>query len=221
MRRNQRTIDRRTIEGARVSNERSFDAFSFLRLLPLLGLIASGCASAQAKGRPADRPGLNVPPPPPRVIEPAAQAPPEPVGDLPQPSGQPIVASPRGPRREVPPKPAGSDAKGEAKAGDQKPIEPLPIEPSPPPVQPSPQLRTPETAASSGAARNVRTTIDTAQGILNTVNYAALSNVRKKAYNDAKLFMQQADEALKQGNLVFAQAVANKAESLAKELAGR
>jgi hypothetical protein len=67
----------------------------------------------------------------------------------------------------------------------------------------------------------VRTTIDSARGILNGVNFGPLSTARKKAYNDAKLFLQEAEEALKEGNLAYAQGVANKAETLAKELAGR
>src|SRR5258708_8415222 len=86
MRRMRRT--RRSSEGA----------FSFVRLLPLVGLIASaGCASAHATGRPADGPALNVPPPPPRVTEPA-QVPPEPVADLP-------VSSTAPPPRPPPPPP--------------------------------------------------------------------------------------------------------------------
>jgi len=48
-----------------------------------------------------------------------------------------------------------------------------------------------------------------------------LSNERKKAYKDAQLFLQQAEDALKDGNIVLAQAVATKAETLARELAGR
>jgi hypothetical protein len=90
-----------------------------------------------------------------------------------------------------------------------------------PPVTPHAQLRTPQTADTSGAAKNVQATIDSARGILNTVNYGPLSNERKKAYNDVKLFLQQAEDALKQANFAFAQGVARKAETLAKELAGR
>ena len=67
----------------------------------------------------------------------------------------------------------------------------------------------------------MRTTIDTARGILNGENFGPLSNVRKKAYNDAKLLLEQADAALKEGNMAYAQGLANKAETLAKELAGR
>jgi hypothetical protein len=194
-----------------------------LLAVSLGGLIASvGCASAQATGKPSDRPALIVPAPPPRIIEPAIEPPPpEPVAELPPP---PSSAPPRTSRPPAP-KPAATEARaeakpGEAKPGEQKPVDLPPVDP-PPPVSPSAQLRTPQTSDTSAAAKNVRVTIDTASGLLNTVDYAPLSNVRKKAYNDAKLFMKQAEDALKQGNLVFAQAVANKAETLAKELAGR
>jgi hypothetical protein len=183
-----------------------------LFVLPLIAVTASGCASAQAKGKLADMPALNVPAPPPRIIEPA-EVPPEAVGELPPVS----PAASRSPR-PASPKPEPPKA-AEPKAGSD-PIPP--VEPPPPTTAPpTGQLRTPQTADASGAAKAVRTTIDTAQRLLNTVNYAPLSNERKKAYNDAKLFIQQAGEALKQANFVEAQAVANKAETLAKELAGR
>lgn len=187
-----------------------------LQLVVGLSLVAlSGCASAQAKGKPADRPALMVPPPPPRAIEPAVEVPLEPVAELP-----PSSPSPR--TRPTAPKPAPGEARPEAKAGDQKPVEPPAVETLTPPASPStPQLRTPQTADTSGAAKNVRATIDSARALLNTVNYGPLSNERKKAYNDVKLFIQQAEDALKQGNLVFAQGVATKAETLARELAGR
>jgi hypothetical protein len=65
----------------------------------------------------------------------------------------------------------------------------------------------------------VRSTIDRARQILATVDYRKLTPMRRKAYDDAKKFADQADDALKQGNVVFAQGVAGKAETLAKELA--
>src|SRR5262249_37029452 len=100
------------------------------------------------------------------------------------------------------------------------PPNPEPAPPLPPPA-PTPQLKTPQTSDTSGAAKTVRTTIDRARNTLNTVNFGPLSNERKKAYKDAQLFLQQAEDALKEGNIVFAQAVATKAETLARELAGR
>jgi outer membrane biosynthesis protein TonB len=158
-----------------------------------------------------------VPPPPARVIEPAEIVP-EPVPDLPSP---PTGTPTRPPRRETPPKPAG-ETKPEAKPSDPKPVEqvPQPVE-QPPAAAPPAQLRTPQTADTSGAVKTVRMTIDTARALLNSVNFGSQSNERKKAYNDAKLLMQQAEDALKEGNLSFAQGVASKAETLARELAGR
>lgn len=182
-------------------------------------LLALGaCASAQAKGS-ADKPALDVPPPPPHVVELPAQ-PLEPVGEIPNP-GATATGAPRAPR-PAPPKPE------QAKPAEIKPDNPpgqatAPAE-TPPPAPsspaPAPQLRTPQTADTTAAARKVRATIDSAKSSLATVNYGPLSNDRKKAYNDAKLFIQQAEDALKEGNIVFAQAVATKAETLARELAG-
>ena len=84
-----------------------------------------------------------------------------------------------------------------------------------------PQLRTPQTADGTEAERTVRATLERAKRLLGTVNYNPLSNERKKAYNDAKAFIQQAEDALKQSNYVFAQSLSTKAETLAIELAGR
>ena len=188
-------------------------------LIPLVGLVAAGCACASAKA-PADRPALVVPPPPPRVIEPAPEPPtPEPVSDIPPapsptPPGRPGRPASREPKTQV------NENKTEPKA-ETKPAEPV-IEPvAPPPPQPPPQLRTPETSDSTGAAKTVRATIERAKNFLGTVDYGPLSNDRKKAYNDAKLFIVQAEDGLKQGNGVFAQGVATKAETLARELAGK
>jgi len=174
----------------------------------------TGCA-AQAKG--PDKPALEVPPPPPHVIELPAE-PLEPVGEVP---AAPIGAPPRARPPVTRPEPKA----GETKPADAKPAETAPAETPPPPTPASPspnaQLRTPQTADTSAAERAVRTTIDKAKSTLGTVNFPMLSNERKKAFNDAKLFMQQAEDALKEGNIVYAQAVATKAETLARELAGR
>ena len=179
--------------------------------LALAALVCAGCASASAKT--SDHPPLVVPPAPPRVIPapPEPEPTPEPVADLPP------VANPNTPRppRPTPPKPENKGA--DTKPGEAKPPEPPPDTPATP-VQPPPQLRPVE---SSGAETTARQTIDRAQRLLATVDYGPLSNDRKKAYNDAKMFIQQAEDALTAGNIVFAQGVATKAETLAKELAGK
>lgn len=184
-----------------------------------VGLV-SACASAQGKSKPSGAPGLNVPPPPPRVIEPAPVPEPQPVNELPPPP--PSAPASRSPRAAAPKSQAG-EAKPDTKTGaETKTDAPPEPPPAPPPKsEPSIQLRTPGTADTSAAAKAVRATIDRAKSTLGTVNYGPLNDERKKAYNDVKLFIEQAEDALKQGNLVFAQSIANKAETLARELGGR
>ena len=182
--------------------------------LPLIALMAGGCASVSAKAK--DAPSLSVPPAPPRVIEPAPDPLPEPVAELPATApATPPTSAPR-PNRARETRPPVTDPKAE------KPVEPvLPPDPvPPPPAQPTAQLQTPQTV-DTNAARAVRVTIDRANGLLSEIDYRLLNSVRKKAYDDVKRFVQQAEGALKEGNVVFAQAVATKAETLARELAGR
>ena len=186
---------------------------AIVALAPLL----AGCASASAKA--VDRPPLNVPPPPPRVIEPTPEPQPEPVDDIPSAPTAPPPRPGRSARETA--KPPATDPKAETKPADPAKTETPPAADPVPPVQPPAQLRTPQTADTSGAAKNVQATIDRARSTLGKVDFAPLNNERKKAYNDAKGFVNQAEAALKEGNYVFAQAVATKAETLAKELAGR
>jgi hypothetical protein len=186
-------------------------------IVPFVLGAVSACASAQAKG--SDKPALNVPTPPAHEIELPAE-PLDPVGEVP---GAPASAGAPAPRSSRPAAARPSETKPEAKTEAPKETPVPPPEPAPnlPPPAPAPQLKTPQTADTGSAAKAVRTTIDRAKNTLNGVNFGPLSNERKKAYNDAKLFLQQAEDALKDGNIVFAQAVATKAETLARELAGR
>lgn len=191
-----------------------------LLLVTPLVVLAAGCASASG-GNPADRPDLVVPPPPAHVVPITPEPVIEPVADVPAP---PSASAPAGrgagrASRETPPKPAASEAKPEAKPGETKPdtaAEAAP--PATPPPAPAPQLRT---AESSGAEAAVRGAIERTRNLLNSIDYRLLTPARRKAYDDAKGFAQQAEDALKAGNMVFAQSVATKAEALAKELAGK
>jgi hypothetical protein len=198
---------------------------SLLVLALLVG--ASACASASGKPMPSD-PALAIPPPPPRVVPINAEPIAEPVGDLP--GVAPVTsaaAAPRAGRGNTSPRPPANDAKPDARAGTPGAPgaatttgEAPPVTEAPPtaPTGPPPQLRTADSLNTEGT---VRAMIDRSRQILATVDYRKLTDARKKAYNDAKKFADQADEALKQGNVVFALGVAGKAETLAKELAGR
>lgn len=183
--------------------------------------MLSGCASLSAKNKSPDLPPMNVPPPPPRVIEPAPEPLPEPVAELP-------AAPPASPtnRGTVRPPVSRPNPQTEPKP-EPKPVEPpppAPQDPAPvpqPPVQPNAQLRTPQTADTSNAEKNVRATLDRARGLLANVDYRLLNSERKKAYDDSQRFIKESEEKLKEGNFVYAEAVAVKAERLAKELAGK
>jgi len=196
-----------------------------LRLRDVRGLCAvagvvwalaalSGCVSAQAK---SDRLPLDVPPPPAHVVELPAE-PLEPVGEIPSPSATNPGAS-RAPRPAAAKPPEAKPEKPDNPAAQSATPAETPAPALPPPA-PAPQLRTPQTADTSAAAK-VRATIDHARNSIGTVNFGPLSNERKKAYNDVKQYCQEAEDALKEGNIVYAQAVAAKAEKLAVELAGR
>ncbi len=173
-------------------------------LLLLLALLpVAACTTVQAKA-PVVRPNLEVPPPPPRVIEPAtppAERQPEPVEDLPP---NPATPKPR------PAAPKTEPAKPEAPK-----TEPPPETPPPPPL---PQLRTPN---SPDAGRQVQEIADRALGTLNSIDYGHLTRERRAQYNNAKLLIKQAEDAVKAANFDFAKNLAEKADKIAKELQSR
>jgi hypothetical protein len=184
-------------------------------LVPLL----SGCASLSAKSKAPDLPSMNVPPPPPRVIEPTPEPLPEPVAELPTAPSSSSAPRPRPPT----PRPAAPapDVKPDPKPQETPPASQDPAPVPQPPVQPNAQLRTPQTADTSSAEKNVRATLDRAKALLGNIDYRLLTSERKKAYDDSQRFIKESEEKLKEGNFVFADAVAVKAERLAKELAGK
>ena len=178
--------------------------------------LSAACASAPKTG---DRPALGIPPPPPHIVPITPEPVVEPVGEIPAPSVPAGRGAPRG-TRDVPAKPATEpkpEGKADAKPDVTPPADTPPVAPVAPPP-PAPQLRT---AESTGAEANVRATIDRARNLLNSVDYRRLTKARQKAYDDAKALAQQADDALKAGNVAFAQGLATKAETFAKDLAGR
>jgi hypothetical protein len=179
--------------------------------LGVLAVTASGCAAAQAKA-PADRPALEVPVAPPRVIEKAALEPamPEPVSELPPPP----AAAPR-PRPPVPPR--------EAPKPEPKPETPAeaPQTAAAAPTPVPPILRTPGTANSAGVARQVSDLLDRAKKTLASIDYRRLTKDRKAQYENAKLMIAECEQAVKGANFESALSLADKAERLTKELQTR
>jgi hypothetical protein len=188
-----------------------------LGVVMILGALATGCVTTKAQ-TPVERPSLEVPPAPPRVIEPAPVPEvvqlPEPVEDLPPPP-----VAPSAPRR-----PQQRDTSRDNQKPDPKPeaVPPVAEPPATPPAPgPAPLLRTPATADAAAAERQIRDTLKRAQDGLNKVDFQRLSPDLKNAYNDAKDFISRAEAAIKDLNFELAKGLSSNAEKLAKELQGR
>jgi hypothetical protein len=179
----------------------------------LAGLAA--CAKGQARTSP-ERPPLQVPAPPPRLVEPLPSAPIEaqPGDDLP----------PTAPQRSSP-RPARPSGRGETapKADAPRPEEikpPEPVEEARPQGQQAAPLRM-ENSDDVAAERKVREVLSRASRDLGRVNYGALNTDARAQYDTAKRFVEQADEAVKARNFVFATYLADKAETIARALLNR
>ena len=178
-------------------------------------LAVSGCAKTQAASVP-DGPALAVPAAPPRVLappadEPLAENPPEPES---APAPPRTTASP--PRANQPRRPPVTTA-----APAEEPKSDTPAPQTPPVVTEAPPLRPAPTPADAAAERRVRDVMRRAAADLGRVNYQRLSTDGKAQYEQSKRFNEQAEQAIKDRNYIFAMTLADKAAALATELQGR
>lgn len=193
------------MQGARRMRRPRIARLAPLALVVLLPLLVGACARARAEVVP-EGPPLQVPAPPERVLAPVeepavAEAPPEP-------AAPPTAAAPR-----TPPRPAATESRPAAPAAAQQ---------TPPPAPPAEtrELRT-SLPASAPTERAVRDTLARATRDIGRVNYSRLSADGRAQYEQAKRFGEQAEDALRERNLIFAATLADKAATLAAELAGR
>lgn len=188
----------------------------FLALVLVVGgAIAAGCTKAQAKVVP-EPPALEVPMPPPRNVEATEQ--PEPPPPVVPPEEPAAPATPPRPR----PVPAN------AQRPESRPEPPRTETPtSPEPLRPADETRAPDTLQTTPAVRQaqvertIRDTLTSASSNLNKVDYRALNADARTQYDQAKRFISQAQDALREKNLVFAANLAEKANTLASQLSGR
>ena len=179
------------------------------------GPLAAGCVTTRAQAPGPKMPALEVPPVPPRVIEPAAPVPspvPELVEDLP-PAQPPVAARPRPPARDTTQKP-------EPKPAEQPAAEQPAVAAVAPPAATVPPLRTARTGDGVQTERQIRDIIGRANGLLGRVDYRTLTPERRKAYDQAKQFIDGAEGAIREARFEYARELADKAETLAKELQG-
>jgi hypothetical protein len=182
----------------------------------LAAVVASGCAKAQAARTTPDGPPLEMPASPPRDVETTeVEAPPP----MPLPQEPARNAPPRTPRT-APPQPRPEAPKPEPPKAEP----PAPAPPPAPPVdepRPPSTLQTKPAGEESDVERGIRATLTRASGDLNRVDYRTLNTDARSQYDSAKLFIRQAEDAVRKKNLEFAKAVSDKAAALAAQLAGR
>ena len=188
-----------------------------LALAVAIGPLISGCLHASARTI-VDSPPLDIPAPPPRIIETVEVTPPAPLSLPEEPQRQPVnppvaVAPPArpAPRVEAPPRsdpPARIEPPAEPRVADEVP-------------RPPPTLQTTPAVAEVEVARGIRVTIDRAAADLKRVNPAALNGDGRTQYDTARRFIAQAEDALTKRNLVLARSLADKALVVAAQLAPR
>jgi hypothetical protein len=179
----------------------------------LAALGAGGCATARAKTPPVPA-ALEVPLPPPRVVVPPEPEPAAPEASVPEPE----------PRQQKPARrtPARSENRQEPPRTDKKPETPSPVvEPVAPVPPPTATLQQALPTGQTEVERHVRDQISQATSDLSRVDYRALNPDARSQYDTAKRFIKEADQALKEKNLVYAAKVAEKAAGLAAVLVGR
>ena len=181
----------------------------------MAALSAGGCATARAKSQPEPA-SLEVPMPPPRVIVPPEPEPAAPSAPAPEP--EPRQQKPV--RRAAPARPDTRTDATRAKVPPEPPPAPV-VEPVRPAVPPTATLQQALPAGQSETERHVRDQLSQASADLKRVDYEKLSVDAKSQYDTAKRFIEQAEQALKEKNLVFAAKVAEKAAGLAGSLVGR
>jgi type IV secretory pathway VirB10-like protein len=180
--------------------------------LVLCAFSAVGCAKAQASA-PAGPP-LDVPAPPERVLAPV-EAPvtasaPEP--ETPPPA--PVATTPRTPPRP-PARPAQPERPETPPAASATPPA------APPAAEPPRELRPNTPSGDAAAERDARDKLARAARDLSRVDYGKLNADAKSQYDQSKRFTEQAQQALKDRNFVFASTLADKAAALAAGLAPR
>jgi hypothetical protein len=166
-------------------------------------VLTTGCATARAAA-PAPLPILTPPDAPPRVVAEYLPDPPLPAEPVPAEAVAPVVRPTRPTRRE----PARTDTVAEPPGPASAPA----------PTTPPPSLTMQNAGANARADQSVRTLLGQAARDLERVVYQTLDADGRAQYDTARRFMQQADEALRARNVVFAGKLADKAATMASVL---
>ena len=176
------------------------------RLVLLVGLIATvGACAAKAQVRTeAELPLLDPPPPPPRVVVMYPEEPEvAPVAPVVEPA--------------VPVRPPARPARPESKPEPNAPV-PEPPQDAARAAAPLSLTLTPSPGTEAQTAAAIRDLLARAARDLSRVNAASLDADGRTQYETARRFLQQAEDALKARNVVFAGKLADKAATMAAVL---
>ena len=176
-----------------------------MRALSVVLLTASlGACAAKAQVRSeVEVPLLDPPPPPPRVV--ADYPDPEPLAIAP--AAEPVLPS------KPTPRPARPEQRPEPANAPPEPAEALP-RPAPPPSL----TLTPMPGSEAQTVTAIRDLMGRAARDLSRVNAGALNSDGRSQYETARRFLEQAEDALKARNIVFAGRLADKAATMASIL---
>ena len=169
--------------------------------LVLLTASLGGCAAKAQVRTEVEVPLLDPPPPPPRIVTIYQEEPP--LALLP-----PVVEA-------APARPTGRPTRPDAKPEPPSPAEPAPEAPRPSAAS---LTLTPSPGAEAQTVVAIRELMARATRDLSRVNAAALNVDGRAQAEAARRFLQQADEALKARNVVFAGKLADKAATIAAVL---
>lgn len=172
--------------------------------LVLLTATLTACAAKAQVRTEAEVPLLDPPPPPPRVVavyEPAPE--PLPITPAVEPA-TPVRPPARAPRPEQKP---------EAAVAAPEPVEAVARPQSGPSL-----TMTPTPGSESQTVAAIRDLLGRASRDLSRVNAASLNGDGRAQYDQARRFIEQAEDALKSRNVVFAGKLADKAATMAAVL---
>ena len=172
-------------------------ASAYCILLSALLVSLAGCAKARAAAVP-DGPPLTVPVD--QIVEAPLQEPP-PVAEAP-PAPPPPAVTRQNPRTTA------------------KPETPAAATVAPPPPAPAEVVRV-APQVSADAEKKITELLRRAEKTLELVDYKRLSKEGQAQYDQSKRFSDEAKQAIKEKNLVYAMTLADKAATLAAELPTR
>ena len=178
----------------------------------VLGVALMSGACASNPERSSLNVPLEIPEPPPRV---AMDPVPAVLVGTPVSPERPVAAPVTRPGGTPPPVSTTAAAPTAAPSAPQTPAV---LPPEPPRTAPPPELRAAGTPGRTPTAAQVRDRLVRTRQKLDSINRSRLNSGKQTDFDSARRFLSQADQAVKENNLLLAESSVEKAETLADGL---